>query len=165
MGYTFNPPKKDRYITSKAHLLSMITVALGGRASEEIIFNQVSTGARDDLVKVSAIAREMITQLGMSENLGHLTYGKRHETIFLGRDIGEEKNYSDETAKLIDNEVKQLVDNCYENAKDILTKNKSKLKLLAETLLEKEVMDDTEVKKLLSIKDKGESSRSTDSKA
>ncbi|MCK4463499.1 MAG: cell division protein FtsH, partial [Candidatus Omnitrophica bacterium] len=153
LGYTFNPPKKDRYIKSKSHLLAEITVALGGRAAETIIFNQISTGAHNDLLGISGLARAMVTQFGMSDNLGHLTYGKRHETIFLGRDIGEEKNYSEETAKLIDEEVKKLVDNCYDQAESILTKYKSKLKLLAEALLEKEVMGDIEVKKLLSIKE------------
>ncbi len=153
LGYTFNPPKKDRYIRSKSRLLAEITVALGGRAAETIIFNQISTGAHNDLLSISGLARAMVTQFGMSDNLGHLTYGKRHEMIFLGRDIGEEKNYSEETAKLIDEEVKKLVDNCYDQAESILTKYKSKLKLLAEALLEKEVMGDIEVKKLLSIKE------------
>ncbi len=153
LGYTFNPPKKDRYITSKARILAEITVTLGGRAAEELIFHTNFAGAGGDLNRVSELARAMITQLGMSDNLGHLTYGRRHETIFLGRDIGEEKNYSEETAKLIDEEVKKLADDCYEQAKSILTKYKSKLKLLAEALLEKEVMGDIEVKKMLDIKE------------
>jgi cell division protease FtsH len=93
----------------------------------------------------------MVTQFGMSEKMGNLTYGKRHEQIFLGRDLIEERNYSDETAKLIDDEVKRIVDDCFAQAKDILKKNKSKLELLAETLLLKEVMDDTEVKNLLRL--------------
>lgn len=153
LGYTFNPPKKDRYIREKSELLAEITVALGGRAAEEIIFNQISTGARNDLLNVSALAREMVTQYGMSDNLGHLTYGKRYEQIFLGRDIGEERNYSEDTAKAIDKEVKKLVDNAYEEAEGVLTKNKEKLKTLAEALLEKEVMDDTSVRELLGIKE------------
>ncbi len=153
LGYTFNPPKKDRYIKSKSCLLAEITVALGGRAAENIIFNQISTGAHNDLLSISGLARAMVTQFGMSDNLGHLTYGKRHETIFLGRDIGEERNYSEETAKLIDEEVRKLVDNCYDQAKDVLIKHKSKLRLLAEALLEKEVMDDVEVKKMLGLKE------------
>jgi len=153
LGYTFNPPKKDRYIKSRSHLLAEITVALGGRACEELFFKDISTGAHNDLNMISFLAREMVTQFGMSDNLGNVTYGRRHEHVFLGRDIMEEKNYSEETAKLIDEEVKKLIDGCYLEAKSLLNKNKAKLKLLADTLLEKEVMDDVEVKKLLSIKD------------
>jgi len=153
LGFTFNPPKKDRYILNKSHLIAKITVTLGGRAAEELIYNQTSTGAYDDLNNVSTLARAMVTQYGMNENLGHVTYGKRYEQIFLGRDIMEERNYSEDTAKLIDQEVKKLVDECYENAKSILNKNRNGLKLLAENLLEKEVMDDAEVKKLLGMKD------------
>jgi len=153
LGYTFNPPKHDRYITTQPQLIAKLTVALGGRASEDVIFGQLSTGAHNDLERVTEIARDMVTQFGMSEKLGHLTYGKRHEQIFLGRDIHEEKNYSDETAKIIDTEIKGIVDGCYETAKNALLKNKSKLKLLAEALLKKEVMDDIEVKKLLRLTD------------
>jgi cell division protease FtsH len=154
LGYTFNPPAQDRYITTKEQLIAKLIVALGGRAAEEIMFNRLSTGAHNDLVNVSGIAREMVTQLGMSDKLGHITYGKRHETIFLGRDIGEEKNYSDETANIIDQEVKKIIDTCYDKAKSELLKNKDKLKVLAERLLEKEVMDDEEVKATVGLKKK-----------
>jgi len=153
LGYTFNPPQKDRYIKNKTHLLAEIIVALGGRAAESLMFNQISTGAHNDLMNISMMARAMITQYGMSATLGHLTYGKKHEQVFLGRDLGEDRNYSEETARSIDREVKKLVDSCYAQARSILTKNKAKLKLLAEALLEKEVMDDTEVRKLLGLGD------------
>lgn len=152
LGYTFNPPKEDRYITTKKRLITELTVRLGGRAAEEIIFGQLSTAAYGDLTTVSEVARSMVTQFGMSEKLGHLTYGKRHTEIFLGRDIHEEKNYSNETARVIDEEVRRLVDECYESAKAALGKYKDKLKLLSERLLEKEVLDDVEVKKLLGLK-------------
>ena len=151
LGYTFNPPQQDRYIKNKSHLIAEIIVALGGRAAESIMFNQISTGAHNDLQNISSLARAMVTQYGMSEQLGHLTYGKRHEQIFLGRDIGEERNYSEDTSKLIDKEVKKLVDNCYARAKSILLRHKDRLKLVSETLLEKEVMDDPEVKRLLGL--------------
>ena len=155
LGYTFNPPKQDRYITTKGQIVAKLIVTLGGRAAEEIIFNQLSTGAHNDLSVVSEISRDMITQYGMSEELGNLTYGKRHEQIFLGRDIHEERNYSEDTAKLIDREVKKIVDECYEKAKDKLKTNKDKLELLADTLLEKEVMSDIEVRELLGLKEEG----------
>ena len=153
LGYTFTPPKQDRYISTKSQMVAKLIVALGGRVAEEIIFKQFSTGAHNDLSVVSEIARDMVTQFGMSEKLGHLTYGKRHEQIFLGRDIHEERNYGDDTATLIDQEVKSIVDGCYETAKTTLLKYKSKLTLLAKTLLEKEVVDDKEVKKLLGLKE------------
>jgi len=153
LGYTFNPPKEDRYITTKSQMIAKLIVALGGRAAEELIFKQLSTGAHNDLSVVSEIARDMVTQFGMNERLGHLTYGKRHEQIFLGRDIHEERNYSDDTAMLIDQEVKHIIDTCYSKAKNMLSKYKGKLTVLAETLLEKEVMDDTETKKILGLKE------------
>ncbi|MEE9499956.1 MAG: cell division protein FtsH, partial [Candidatus Omnitrophota bacterium] len=157
---TFTPPKQDRYIMTKGHMIAKLIVALGGRAAEELIFNQFSTGAHNDLSIISEVARDMVTQFGMSEKLGHLTYGKRHTEIFLGRDIHEEKNYSNETAMIIDQEVKRIIDECYEKAKQTLLKHKSKLKLLADTLLEKEVVDDTEVKKLLGLSREGKSAGS-----
>jgi len=153
LGYTFNPPKQDRYITTKKQMIAKLTVALGGRAAEEIMFRQLSTGAHNDLSVVSELARDMVTQFGMSERLGHLTYGKRHEQIFLGRDIHEEKNYSDETAMLIDQEVKRIIDECYNKAKRELVRNKEGLKKLADTLLEKEVMDDRTARKILGLKE------------
>jgi len=153
LGYTFAPPEQDRYTLTRDRMLAQIIVALGGRAAEEIIFKQLSTGAHNDLTQVSQIARNMVTQYGMSDKLGHLTYGIRHEQIFLGRDIHEEKNYSDETARLIDEEVKRIVDESYKKAKKILTERKDKLILLAERLLEKEVLDDKEVKEIVGIKD------------
>ncbi|MCQ9206328.1 MAG: ATP-dependent zinc metalloprotease FtsH [Omnitrophica bacterium] len=167
LGYTFNPPKHDRYITTKKQLIAKLIVTLGGRTAEDIIFNQLSSGAHNDLVQVSELARNMVTQFGMSEKLGHLTYGKRHEQIFLGRDIHEERNYSDETAKLIDDEVKRIVDECYQNARSTLAANRDKLKVLAETLLIKEVLDDTEVKKLLGLdeQEKNAGSNKTKKKA
>ena len=154
LGYTFNPPRQDRYITTKNQVTAKLIVLLGGRASEEIIFKQLSTGAHNDLSVVSDIVRDMVTQYGMSERLGHLTYGKRHEQIFLGRDLHEEKNYSDETARIIDQEVKRIVDEAYEEARKTLLKYKNKLTLLADTLLEKEVMDEAEVKRLLGLREK-----------
>jgi len=155
LGYTFNPPKKDRYIKNKSQLLAEITVALGGRAAEMLIFNKIFTGAHNDISNISGLARAMVTQFGMSEELGNITYGKRHENIFLGRDIGEEKNYSEETSRLIDKEVKTIVDEAYQVAVGLLTKNKDKLKLLAETLLKKEVINDVEVRHLLGLEEGG----------
>ena len=152
LGYTIRMPLEDRYIVTKEELLSKITGILGGRVSEEIIFNELSTGAQNDLEVSTQIARKMITRFGMSEKLGHLTFGHREEQVFLGRDIMEERNYSDHTALMIDQEVRRIIDECYTKAKDELIKHKDKLKILAEKLLEKEVMEVEEIKVLLGFK-------------
>lgn len=151
LGYTITPPIEDKYISTKKKLVAEITKTLGGRASEELIFNEVSTGAQSDLREVTDEARRMVTRYGMSERLGHLTFGRPHEQIFLGRDITEERDYSEETARAIDQEVRKIVDECYARAKELLKKNKKKLSLLAETLLEREVMDGEEAAQLVGI--------------
>lgn len=150
LGYTMRLPLEDRYIITKKELLGKVVGILGGRASEDIVFNELSTGAQDDLKKATEIARDMVMRWGMSDKLGNLTFGRREEQVFLGRDIVEEKNYSEATAVEIDKEVRRIVDECYKRAKQELSNNREKLKKLAETLLEKEVMDSEEVKRLVS---------------
>ncbi|MDD4956138.1 MAG: ATP-dependent zinc metalloprotease FtsH [Candidatus Omnitrophica bacterium] len=149
LGYTMQLPKQDRYIYRKTQFMGRISGMLGGRASEEIAFSEISTGAQDDIKKATQLARDMVTQYGMSGKLGHLTVGRRHHQVFLGRDIAEERNYSEETARLIDEEVKSIIDSCYQVAVDSLRKNKDKLDLLAGKLMEKETMDVSEVRELL----------------
>ena len=149
LGYTMQLPRRDRYIYKKTQFMGKIAGMLGGRASEEITFEEVSTGAQDDIKKATQLARDMVTQYGMSEKLGHLTVGRRHAQVFLGRDITEERNYSEDTARLVDEEIKRIVDSCYELAKKKLAENKSKLDLLATTLIEKETMDENEVRNIL----------------
>lgn len=149
LGYTMQLPKEDRYLYKKGQFFGKISGLLGGRASEELTFDEVSTGAEDDIKKATDLARKMVTQYGMSERLGHLTVGKRHEQVFLGRDISEEKNYSDETAHIIDEEVKRIVDECFSIARTRLEENKEKLDLLAGELIKKETLDKTEVCALL----------------
>ncbi|MDP2910998.1 MAG: ATP-dependent zinc metalloprotease FtsH [Candidatus Omnitrophota bacterium] len=149
LGYTMRLPLEDRYIVTKKELMGRIVGILGGRASEDLIFKELSTGAQDDLEKATDIARDMVMRWGMSEKLGHLTFGRREEQIFLGRDIGEERNYSEATAVEIDKEIRKIIDECYKRAKDELTVNADKLKALAEKLLEKEVLDSDEVKKII----------------
>jgi len=153
-GYTFTPPLEDRHYWTKRELIAEITMMLGGRASEEINLNEVTTGAQSDLEAATQMARRMVTQFGMSEKLGHITLGKREGLIFLGRDIMEERNYSDDTARLIDEEVKRIVDEAYTKAKDMLRQNQDKLKILSGALLEKEVLDGEEVKRMLGINKK-----------
>ncbi len=152
-GYTFTPPREDRWHRSKKELLGSITVMLGGRVSEEINLGDITTGASDDLVKVTQVARQMVCDYGMSERLGNYTLGREHGPIFLGRDLIREKDYSEETAKIIDEEVKRIIDECCTRAKKLISDNKSKLKILAQALLEKEVLDAEEVKDLIGFKD------------
>jgi len=152
LGYTLTPPTEDRHILTKKKLLADITVLLGGRVSEEMIFQDISTGAHNDLEVATNIARRMVCEFGMSEKLGNLTLGRRHGQVFLGRDFYEEdRNYSDETAQQIDSEVKRIIDMCYKRAKELLTDNKGKLENLADMLLEKEVLDFEEAKKVAGI--------------
>jgi len=153
-GYTFTPPLEDRHYWTKTELIAEITMMLGGRASEEINLNEVTTGAQNDLEMATQMARRMVTQFGMSEKLGNVTLGKREGLVFLGRDLMEERNYSEQTARSIDEEVKKIVDEAYLKAKNILLENQEKLKILSNTLLEKEVMGGEEVKQLLGIEKK-----------
>ncbi|HTZ11048.1 MAG TPA: ATP-dependent zinc metalloprotease FtsH [Candidatus Margulisiibacteriota bacterium] len=150
-GYTFTPPLEDRHYWTKKELIAEITMMLGGRVSEEINLNEVTTGAQNDLEMATQMARRMVTQFGMSEKLGNLTLGRREGLIFLGRDIMEEKNYSEETARMIDQEVKAIIDESYSKARLLLQHNSDKLKVLSNELLEKEVLDGEAVKKLLGI--------------
>ena len=159
-GYTFAPPTEDRWYKSKKELLGVITVALGGRVSEEINLGDVTTGAMNDLREVTAIARKMVCDYGMSERLGNYALGRSHDQVFLGRDIGHERDYSEETAKIVDEEIKRIVEECYERAKKIIEDNKEKLKLLATALLEKEVLDVKEVKRIIAFKDESNSLKS-----
>ncbi|HTL71650.1 MAG TPA: ATP-dependent zinc metalloprotease FtsH, partial [Candidatus Eisenbacteria bacterium] len=154
LGYTMQVPMEDRYLTGKSELLGRLVVLLGGRASEELTFGEITTGAHNDLEVASNIARRMVCEFGMSEKMGNLTLGRRDHQVFLGRDLGEERNYSDETARLIDLEVKRIIDEAYVRAKDELTRHADKLKLLATTLLEKEVLDAQEVRALVGIPNK-----------
>jgi cell division protease FtsH len=114
---------------------------LGGRVAEEIVFGDVTTGASNDLERVTQMARAMVTRYGMSEKLGPMTFGEREELIFLGREISEQRNYSEDVAELIDTEVRVIVDEAYANARRVLEEHKEKLDLLAEALMEKETMN------------------------
>jgi cell division protease FtsH len=149
LGYTLQLPLQDRYIMLKSELLGRITVLLGGRASEQLSFNDITTGSENDLEMATQMARRMVCEFGMSEKIGSLTLGRREGLVFLGKNLSEERNYSEETAKLIDSEVKSIIDLCYDRAKHLLIQNKDQLILLANTLREREVMDAEEVKKLL----------------
>ncbi|MDA8194378.1 MAG: ATP-dependent zinc metalloprotease FtsH [Thermaerobacter sp.] len=140
MGYTMPMPQEDRYLVTKAQMIDQVAMALGGRAAEELVFGEVSTGAQNDLEKSTAVVRQMITEYGMSENLGPMTFGQRQDQIFLGRDFGRERDYSEEVASAIDREVRDIVTQQYQRAKQILSTHRIALNRLALALMEKETL-------------------------
>ena len=148
-GYTRFVPPEDRYLTTKAQFDDMLATALGGRVSEELTFNEVTTGASNDLEHATHLARSMVTRYGMSDKLGPRTFGKREELVFLGREISEQRDYSDRTAQEIDEEVHDIVQRAHETATDVLTTHKAKLVQLARHLISHETIEGDELQKLL----------------
>ena len=147
-GYTRLLPEEDRYLWTKNQFSDMLATALGGRIAEEQIFTEVTTGASNDLENATKIALRMVKQYGMSENLGPRTFGRREELVFLGREIHEERDYSDKIAEEIDQEVKSLIQQAYANAQEILTTHEAKLVEVAQYLIEHETVEGTELKRL-----------------
>ncbi|HPT65623.1 MAG TPA: ATP-dependent zinc metalloprotease FtsH [Acetomicrobium sp.] len=145
LGYTMQLPEEDRFLISKKELLNRICVLLGGRVTEELKGDDITTGAQNDLERATQIARKMVTEFGMSDRLGPIRLGRKQHEIFLGRDIVEDRNYSEEIAYAIDQEVRRIIDNCYETVKDLLIKHESVLEKIAEVLLEKEVLEGEEL--------------------
>ena len=151
LGITLTLPEKDHLTMKKNQLLDQITMILGGRVAEELIYGKdnITTGASNDLEKVSALARKMVTSYGMSEKMGNLTYGKDQEHIFMGRDFGHTRDFSEEFAADIDKEVKQIVDKQYDLAKSLLNDNRDMLEHISKILLEKETLDEKEFEDLM----------------
>jgi cell division protease FtsH len=139
-GYTMSLPE-DAWYKSRSKFLDEIAMALGGRVSEELVFGEITTGARADLENVTKTARNMVTRYGMSDRLGPMIYGQKEELVFLGREIGEQRDYSESVAEEIDAEVRRIVAEAYEQARNVLTQNRDKLELIAQTLLEIETLD------------------------
>jgi cell division protease FtsH len=151
LGLTQQLPIEDKYNYSREYLLNRITILLGGRAAEEMVLRQQTTGAGDDLEKATEMARKMVCEWGMSEKLGPLTFGKREEHIFLGREFARQQDYSEDTAILIDAEVKQIVLDCAVRARTILEEQIARLHRLAKALLENESLDAEEIARVLTI--------------
>jgi len=139
-GYTIALPDDDHTLTSKKKIMAEMTGLLGGRAAEELIFNDITSGAANDIENVTQLARKMVTRLGMSDELGPMVYGQKDELVFLGREIGEQRDFSEAVAEKIDIEVQKLVSIAYENAKSILKKYKKQLDSVATKLLEVETL-------------------------
>ena len=140
-GYTLLLPKEDRNYMTKSQLLDQVTMLLGGRVSEALVLKEISTGASNDLERATGLVRKMITELGMSEELGPLTFGHKEEQVFLGRDISRDRSYSDAVAYAIDKEARRIIDDCYQKAQNLIRQNIDKLHAIAEALMEKETLD------------------------
>ncbi|MEZ7893200.1 MAG: ATP-dependent zinc metalloprotease FtsH [Candidatus Wallbacteria bacterium] len=152
LGVTHSLPERDRYHYSKQHFVNRITGLMGGRVAEEIIFNQIYTGASHDMQVATGIAHNMVCAWGMSDKLGPITYGKREEHVFLGRELSKVKDYSEETAKLIDEEVAAIITNCHNQAQQLIRDNINALHDLAKALLEFETIDAAQVADIISGK-------------
>ena len=148
LGWTLPLPREDRHLWTKSQLNDKLAVTLGGRVAEEITFGEMTTGAQHDLEEATKLARKMVTEYGMSEKLGPRTFGQRQELVFLGREISEQRDYSDKIAQEIDEEVRNIIQGAYDTARKILTENKAKLKQLAEELMAHETLDEPELNRI-----------------
>jgi hypothetical protein len=144
-------PNDDRRNYSKKYLLARLLVLLGGRAAESVVFNEVTTGAENDLRHVTSLARRMVSQFGMSEAIGQLNFGDDDRQPFLGYSLSQGRNYSEETAAKIDAEVRDIVDSAYEQTLAIIEENRDKLEALAQALLENEIIDQDEILEILGL--------------
>ena len=149
LGYTMPLPEDDRYLMQRSKFEDELAGLLGGRAAEELVFDDVTTGASNDLERATRLARKMVTEYGMSEKLGPLTFGHKQELVFLGREIGEQRNYSEEVARTIDEEVRRLISQAHETALRILRENKDKLVDVAKKLIEVETLEGPDLEALL----------------
>ena len=148
LGYTLTLPTEDRFLVTRSELIDELAMLLGGRVAEEIVFDEPTTGAQDDIQRCTRIAKQMVTQFGMSD-LGPLALGETESQPFLGRDLGHVKDYSDTVAAKIDEEVRRLVEEAHDEAREILTKYRDKLDLMVDKLIEKESLEKDEVQEIL----------------
>jgi cell division protease FtsH len=163
LGYTLQVPVEDRFLQSKRELENRICILLSGRVTEELIFGDVTTGAGNDLEKATQIARQMVMEFGMSDNLGLVKLGHKRQEVFLGRDIGDERNYSEEIAYAIDQEIRALIDKCYKKVKDLLISHSDEVEKVALALLEQEVIEGKELDRLLGIETEDQAGASSSS--
>ncbi len=148
-GYTLKLPEKDKHLHSKSEFLADIVVSLGGRVAEEEVFGEITTGASSDLTQATKIAKRLVTQYGMSEELGPRTFGHREEMVFLGKEITEQRDYSEETAQRIDKEIDSIIGEAYKQTREIIKKHRDKLDKMTEVLMEKETLEREEFEALM----------------
>ena len=161
LGYTLQLPIEDKYLASESEIMDKLTVMLAGRSAEELIFNEKTTGAHDDLRRATDIAYKVVAEYGMSDEIGPLTFQRDRDKIFLGRELAQGKEYSDKTAQLIDEGVKNVIEKCHKRARQILKDNEDKLRKLAEELIKREVIEGNEIKKILGLNGQGEDKKSS----
>ncbi|MEW6283801.1 MAG: ATP-dependent zinc metalloprotease FtsH, partial [Candidatus Eremiobacterota bacterium] len=149
LGVTFHIPEEDRYSHGKEELLAQVTVLMGGRVAEEIVFDEITTGASNDIERATELARDMVCRYGMSDKLGPLHFGRRQHQVFLGRDIVDHRDYSEDIAREIDREVRNIIESCYDKARKLLTEQREHLELLASELIKQEVLEEEDIDKLL----------------
>ncbi|HEX8156887.1 MAG TPA: ATP-dependent zinc metalloprotease FtsH [Solirubrobacteraceae bacterium] len=149
LGYTISMPQEDRFLTTRAELTDSMSMTLGGRAAEEIVFSEITTGASNDLEKVTATAKAMVMRYGMSERLGPRVFGHDHSQPFLGREFSSEPDYSDEIAREIDDEIRRVVEGAHQRARDILTEHRESLDTISEILIRRETIEKTEFDALI----------------
>ncbi len=152
LGYTLQLPTEDKYLTKESEILDTLCVLLAGRAAEEVVFNELSTGAQNDLERITKLARNYVCKFGMSSAIGPQTFGRQSEHIFLGHDLVQEKEYSEKTAVEIDKEVSRVINESYAKSKSLIEKNRDKLDILARKLEEKEVLESDQILELLNLK-------------
>ncbi|NTU69622.1 ATP-dependent zinc metalloprotease FtsH [bacterium] len=151
-GYTWNPPTEDQHMYSRSYFMDDIAMMLGGRVAEEEVFNEITTGAESDLRRATKLARRMVTEFGMSKKLGPLTFGHKEELVFLGRDMGEHKNYSERVASEIDDEIAIIMNEAHEVARKTIHENLGKLKEISEKLLKEETIEEVEFESMFTPK-------------
>jgi cell division protease FtsH len=149
LGLTMQLPEEDKHLHSRQYWLNQIKVLFAGHLTEEMIFQDVTTGSSNDLERASDIARRMVCEWGMSETLGPITFGKKNEQIFLGREISQHRDYSEKTAQVIDNEVNKIIDSCMKESRDILKKNRATVETLARYLIERETITGSEIRLIM----------------
>src|SRR5207302_11180436 len=149
LGYTISLPREDRYLTTKSALMDQLAMTLGGRAAEELVFNEVTTGAANDLEKVTHTAKQMVMRFGMSEKLGPRVLGRNHDVPCLGREMGAEPDYSEEIAREIDDEIRRVIEEGHESALRVLREHIDELHRLAGILIERETIDRDQFERLL----------------
>jgi cell division protease FtsH len=149
LGYTISMPQEDRFLTTRAELEDTMAMTLGGRAAEELVFSEITTGASNDIEKVTATAKQMVMRFGMSEKLGPRVFGHEHSQPFLGREFSTEPDYSDEIAREIDDEVRRIVEAAHQRARDILTEHRESLGSISEILVKRETLEKEEFNALL----------------
>jgi cell division protease FtsH len=149
LGFTISLPREDRFLRTRGALMDQLAMTLGGRAAEELVFREITTGAANDLEKVTGTAKQMIMRYGMSERLGPRTLGRNHDLPFLGRDMGSEPDYSEEVARAIDEEIRRIVEEAHERARQVLVEHSGELHRLSLLLIERETIDRDQFERLL----------------